>query len=112
VRAGVHHARSVVHTHHRAPAMQAIVNVHAVTVDRSNLSVGTDARGTTTPQRNIPDSRRRMTGCARVATRRGVSAFGRMATLRGVATLRRVSAALRGVATLRRVSALRGVATL
>src|ERR1700733_9252190 len=121
MRADVHHARSVVHTHNRATAVQTIANVHAAAVDRSNLSVRTDARGTTTPQRNVPGSCRSMT--ARVATRRGVSAIGRVSTLRGVTALRRVAtfggvSALRrvptfgGVSALRRVPTLRGVSAL
>src|SRR5580658_7963750 len=44
----VHYARSVVHTHHRAPPVQTIANVHAAAVDRSDLSIGSDARRTTT----------------------------------------------------------------
>src|SRR5580693_7246549 len=113
MRAEVHDARSVVHTHNRATAVQTIANVHAAAVDRSNLSVGTDARGTTTPQRNVPGSCRSMT--ARVATRRGVSAFGRVSTLRPVSALRPVSScmtALGGVSTFGRVSTLHGVTAL
>src|ERR1700733_14372081 len=113
MRADVHHARSVVHTHNRATAVQTIANVHAAAVDRSNLSVRTDARGTTTPQRNVPGSCGSMT--ARVATRRGVSAIGSVSTLRPVSAFRPVSSrmtALGSVSTFGRVSTLRGVTAL
>jgi hypothetical protein len=111
--------------------VQTITNVHAAAIDRSNLSVGADARGTAASQRDVPGSCRRMTGaacaaaCCCVATRR-VSAFGRVSTrccvsalttLGCMPTLRCVSsfgcvATLRGMAALRCVSAFGCVSTL
>src|SRR5208282_2094764 len=131
--ARVHYARSVVHTHHRAPTVQSIANLHAVAVDRSNLSVGADARGTTTAQRNVSGSCRRMSahaatwgwasacGCAATcgsasafssaAGLRSASAFGSVSTLRCVSALRCMST-LRSVSALRCMSALRCVSAL
>ena len=41
---GVYDAYSIVFTHHRPPAVDAVLNVHAASIDRTNRSVGTDAR--------------------------------------------------------------------
>src|ERR1700678_2337181 len=60
VPAGVYDARSVVHTHNRAPAMHATVNLHAVAVDRANRSVATDVRRSPAAQRNVSASGGRM----------------------------------------------------
>src|SRR5208282_4854280 len=115
--ADVHDARSVVHTDHRAPAVQTIANVHAAAVDRSNLSIGADARRTTTSQRNVPGSCWRMSGSARAPAVRLASTLGSAATLSCMAAFRRVSAlrtvpALGCMAAFRRVSALRTVPAL
>src|SRR5580658_5736517 len=121
--ADVHHARSVMHPDHCAPAVQAIADVHAAAVDRSNLSVGTDARGTTTVQRNVPASCRSVTGPAGVSalgcmpTWRAVPALGAVATLRTAPTLGRMPAfrrmsTLSGMPTFGGVAALGGVSAL
>ena len=68
MRAGVYYARSIVHADYGAAAVQTIADVHAITIDRSNLSIGADARGTTTVQRDVPGSCGRVTGRARVTT--------------------------------------------
>ncbi len=114
--ARVHDARSVVHTHHRAPAVQTIANVHAAAVDRSNLSIGADAGRTTASQSDVPGSCWRTTGAARAATLgctaafRPASTLGRTAAFRPASTLG--SAAFCSASTLGRTAAFRPASTL
>src|SRR5271157_5250697 len=44
IRSHVYDPHSVVHTHNRPAAVDSMLNVHPVPVDRTNLSIGTDAR--------------------------------------------------------------------
>src|ERR1700722_2799184 len=63
---GVYHAHSIMFTHHRASAVEPMVNVYAAAIDRPNLSIGADARGPAAFQRNLSRSLRRVPGCRRV----------------------------------------------
>jgi hypothetical protein len=46
-------ARSVALTHHCAPAADSVVNVHAIAIDGTNRSIGTNARRSSALQRNF-----------------------------------------------------------
>src|ERR1019366_3576395 len=53
----VHDVGSVVFAHNRAPAVDPMLNVHAAAINRTNLAIGTDARLSSTLQRNVPARR-------------------------------------------------------
>src|ERR1019366_7846929 len=53
----VHDVGSVVFAHNRAPAVDPMRNVHAAAINRTNLAIGTDARLSSTLQRNVPARR-------------------------------------------------------
>ncbi len=57
---GIHHPRSVVCADDRASTVDAVLDVHAIAVDRANRSILADAGRSSTLQRNVPAPRRRM----------------------------------------------------
>ena len=50
----IHHAGAVVLTHHPAPTMDPMLDVHAVAVDGAHRSVSADARRSSTLQADVP----------------------------------------------------------
>jgi len=56
----VHDARSVVFTHDRPPAVDAMLNVHAIAIDRAHRSILAESRAPASLQGNVPASCRLM----------------------------------------------------
>jgi hypothetical protein len=80
----VHYTHSVMFTHHRAPTVDRVINVHAVVIHGTNLTIGADARGPTAFQRNISCCHRRTPSRCGAAESRWMPARRRMPGVRGV----------------------------
>src|SRR5208283_2922501 len=85
VSAGGHHFRAVTRTHDGAAAVQAVLDLHTVAVDRPDLSIRTNARRPSALQRNLPAGRRVIHGGV---ARRRVSGVPRVGATRPVHRVR------------------------